>query len=150
MEAEQQRRPAEKRWREWELHPPEEVYEASLCALAEFPAARKIKRAGSCDGFSPAARASQPMPFQQRTNTSCQLALPTHGFTVVLSAFRGTPPAKPLDCKIRFLISTAAVHGSGAHHTGDQPLLMVAKFNLPPDDITWMSFYACSKFFCLC
>ena len=38
MEAEQQRRPAEKRWREWELHPPEEVYEASLCALVEFPA----------------------------------------------------------------------------------------------------------------
>jgi hypothetical protein len=28
---------------------------------------------------------------QQRTNTSCQLALPTHGFTVVLSVFGGTP-----------------------------------------------------------
>ena len=24
--------------REWESHPPEEVYEASLCALVEFPA----------------------------------------------------------------------------------------------------------------
>src|SRR5439155_24061110 len=39
------------------------------------------------------------MPFQQRTNTSCYLAIPTHGFTVVLSVFRGTPPAKPLNCK---------------------------------------------------
>jgi len=39
------------------------------------------------------------MPFQQRTNTSCYLAIPTHGFTVVLSVFGGTPPAKPLKCK---------------------------------------------------
>src|SRR6266403_3145716 len=39
------------------------------------------------------------MPFQQRTNTSCYLAIPTHGFTVVLSVFGGTPPAKPLNCK---------------------------------------------------
>src|SRR5436189_6050933 len=39
------------------------------------------------------------MPFQQRTNTSCYLAIPTHGFTVVLSVFWGTPPAKPLNCK---------------------------------------------------
>ena len=28
----------EKWLREWESHPPEEVYEASLCALVEFPA----------------------------------------------------------------------------------------------------------------
>jgi hypothetical protein len=27
-------------WREWESHPPEEVYEASLCALVEFPAVK--------------------------------------------------------------------------------------------------------------
>src|SRR5258708_28903139 len=39
------------------------------------------------------------MPFQQRKNTSCYLAIPTHGFTVVLSVFRGTPPPKPLECK---------------------------------------------------
>ena len=41
----------------------------------------------------------RPMPFQQRTNTSCYLAIPTHGFTVVLLVFWGTPPAKPLNCK---------------------------------------------------
>src|SRR6267378_3896932 len=44
---------------------------------------------------------SRPMPFQQRTNTSCYLAIPTRGFTAVLSVFWGTPPPKPLDCKIR-------------------------------------------------
>jgi hypothetical protein len=52
---------------------------------------------------------SRPAPFQQRTNTSCYPGrIPTHGFTVVLSVFRGTPPAKPLDCKIR-------LNSSGAH-----------------------------------
>src|SRR5262249_17041674 len=42
---------------------------------------------------------SGALPFQQRTNTSCYLAIPTHGFTVVLSVFRGTPLIKPLNCK---------------------------------------------------
>jgi hypothetical protein len=81
------------------------------------------------------------VPFQQRTNTSCQLSLPTHGFTVVLSVFRGTPPIKPLNlkCKIRFLIRRA-IDRSWAHRAGDQPMLVFAKFNLSPRDITWMSF----------
>jgi hypothetical protein len=88
--------------------------------------------------------------FQQRTNTSCQLALPTHGFTVVLSVFGGTPPAKPLNlnCKILFLASDTALDRSWAHRVGDQPMLVFAKFNLSPEDITWMSLYVCSQFFC--
>ena len=53
---------------------------------------RKVLHSAFCIAF-------RPMPFQQRTNTSCYLAIPTHGFTVVLSVFRGTPPAKPLKCK---------------------------------------------------
>src|SRR6185437_1304805 len=68
--------------------------------------------------------------FQERTNTTCQLALPTHGFTVVLSVFEGTPPAKPFSCKIRFSVSGALIGRSWAHHTGDQPMLVVAIFNL--------------------
>jgi len=52
---------------------------------------KESKRAGSC--FTPGP------PFQQRTNTSCYLAIPTHGFTVVLSVFGGTPLTKPLKCK---------------------------------------------------
>jgi hypothetical protein len=87
------------------------------------------------------------VPFQQRTNTSCQLALPTHGFTVVLSVFGGTPPAKPLNCKIRFLASGDGLRRSRAHHIGGQPTLAFAKFNLSPKDITWMSLSVCSQFF---
>ena len=45
---------------------------------------------------------SRPAPFQQRTNTSCYLAIPTRGFTAAVSVFRGTPPTKPLICKIWF------------------------------------------------
>jgi len=66
---------------------------------------------------------SQPMPFQQRTNTSCYLAIPTHGFTVVLSVFRGTPPAKPLDCKIRPNSSGALSTDQRADPTGGEPRL---------------------------
>jgi hypothetical protein len=74
--------------------------------------------------------------FQQRTNTSCYLAIPTHGFTVALSVFGGTPPAKPLNCKIRFALSGDALIRSWAYHVGDQPMLVLAKFSLSPEDIT--------------
>ena len=84
--------------------------------------------------------------FQERTNTTCQLALPTHGFTVVLSVFGGTPPAKPFNCKIRLFVSSVAIVRSGAHHTGGEPTLAITKFNLPPDDITWTSLYSLSQF----
>ncbi len=37
-----------RRWlREWESHPPEEVYEASLCALVEFPAVKLVESVGN-------------------------------------------------------------------------------------------------------
>jgi hypothetical protein len=78
---------------------------------------------------------------QQRTNTSCQLALPTHGFTVVLSVFGGTPLLKPLNCKILFLVR-APMHRSRAHHTGEcwrAAKTLVLNFSLSPPDITWMS-----------
>ena len=70
--------------------------------------------------------AARPVPFQQRTNTSCYLAIPTHGFTVVLSVFWGTPPAKPLICK-------SVLNRLGAHFrqrwtesTGGKPRLSFA------------------------
>jgi hypothetical protein len=89
------------------------------------------------------------MPFQQRTNTSCYLAIPTRGFTAAVSVFGGTPPVKPLICKskIRPALSGDAVFRSRAHHTGGASLLVPAKFNLPPEDITWMSRYSCSSRF---
>ena len=61
------------------------------------------------------------MPFQQRTNTSCYLAIPTHGFTVVLSVFRGTPPAKPLNCKSVSNRLGARNRSAWTHHTGGMP-----------------------------
>jgi hypothetical protein len=77
----------------------------------------------------------RPMPFQQRTNTSCYLAIPTRGFTAAVSVFRGTPPPKPLSCKIRFVLSSDAISRSWAHHVGDDSKLVLAKFNLSPEDI---------------
>lgn len=59
--------------------------------------------------------------------------------------FGGTPPAKPLNCKIRFALSGDAMDRSWAHHVGDQPMLVLAKFSLSPEDITWMSRYSCSQ-----
>ncbi len=104
---------------------------------------QKIKRV-------PASASGRPPgpSFQQRTNTSCQLALPTHGFTVVLSVFGGTPLLKPLICKICFLVR-AAMNRSRAHHNGDRPMLVFAKFSLSPTDITGMSLYVCSQSLCL-
>ena len=87
---------------------------------------------------------SRPSPFQQRTNTSCYLAIPTHGFTVVLSVFRGTPPAKPLDCKIRLNSSGALCRDPWADPTGGEPRLSRAIFCFVPGDIikTSVSFYS--------
>jgi hypothetical protein len=87
------------------------------------------------------------MPFQQRTNTSCYLEIPTHGFTVVLSVFWGTPPAKPLDCKIR-LDSLGALFGDlWAEPTGGEPRLSRASFCFVPGDIIKTSSFVCSQCF---
>ena len=91
------------------------------------------KRAGSCVGLWPYARTSRPAPFQQRTNTSCYLAIPTHGFTVVLSVFRGTPPEKPLDCKIQFKSSGA--HRPALIRAGGEPRLSRAALCFLAGDI---------------
>src|SRR5206468_8030634 len=89
------------------------------------------------------------MPFQQRTNTSCYLAIPTHGFTVVLSVFRGTPPAKPLDCKIRPDSSGALDCDRWAEPTGGEPRLSCAVLCLVPGDIIKTSVYLLSQLLCL-
>ena len=34
--------------------------------------------------------------LEDKKDTSCYLAIPTRGFTAVVSVFRGTPPPKPL------------------------------------------------------
>jgi hypothetical protein len=90
-------------------------------------------------------------PFQQRTNTSCYLAIPTHGFTVVLSVFWGTPPAKPLKCKFRPNSSGALFGDRWAEPTGGEPRLSRAIFRFVPGDIikTSVSFRSqCFAFRC--
>jgi hypothetical protein len=90
------------------------------------------KRAGSFVSHS------RPAPFQQRTNTSCYLAIPTHGFTVVLSVFWGTPPAKPLDCKIRLKSSGAHLSRPALLRAGGEPRLSRAALCFLPGDIVQM------------
>ena len=92
---------------------------------------------------------SRPMPFQQRTNTSCYLAIPTHGFTVVLSVFRGTPPAKPLRCKSVSNRLGARFRQRWTESTGGKPRLSCASIRLVLSDIikTSFSFFSqCSAF----
>jgi hypothetical protein len=73
--------------------------------------------------------------------------IPTRGFTAAVSVFRGTPPAKPLICKfkIRLVRLDDAVFWPWAHPTGEASLLVLAKFNLSPEDITWMSLCSYSQ-----
>ena len=65
---------------------------------------QESKRAGSVLCHTPGPRHFN----KEQTPLAIWSQIPTHGFTVVLSVFRGTPPAKPLDCKIR-------LNSSGAH-----------------------------------
>src|SRR5882762_2548888 len=81
-----------------------------------------------------------PRPFQQRTNTSCYLAIPTHGFTVVLSVFRGTPPAKPLKCKSVSNRLGARFRQRWTESTGGKPRLSCASIRLALSDIIETSF----------
>ena len=85
-------------------------------------------------------------PFQQRTNTSCYLAIPTHGFTVVLSVFWGTPPAKPLNCKSVSNRLGARIRSGWAHHTGGTPRHSCDRFRLALSDIIKTSFSFHSQF----
>src|SRR6266404_1686502 len=80
------------------------------------------------------------MPFQQRTNTSCYLAIPTHGFTVVLSVFRGTPPTKPLKCKSVSNRLGARFRQRWTESTGGKPRLSCASIRLALSDIIETSF----------
>ncbi len=86
------------------------------------------------------------MPFQQRTNTSCYLAIPTHGFTVVLSVFGGTPPAKPLNCKSVSNRLGARIRPVWTHHAGGTPRHSCDRFRLALSDILKTSFAFHSQF----
>lgn len=64
--------------------------------------------------------------------------MPTRGFTAAVSVFRGTPPEKPLNCKIRFVgVSGGFFHWRG-QLVGDESRVVFDGINLPLEDINWM------------
>ena len=50
--------------------------------------------------------------------------MPTRGFTAVLSVLRGTPPIKPLECKIWLSLVDSTDQESGAEPTGEDGRLL--------------------------
>ena len=62
-------------------------------------------------------------------------SIPTRGFTAAVSVFRGTPPPKPLDCKIWLNISGAHFCTRWAHPTCGEPRLSRACLSFVSIDI---------------
>src|SRR5208282_5163924 len=73
---------------------------------------REIKRAGSVNALPARAISTK------NKHLLVIYSIPTRGFTAVVSVFRGTPPPKPLKCKIRFALPGGAMDRSWAHHVG--------------------------------
>ena len=71
-------------------------------------------------------------------------SIPARGFTAAVSVFRGTPPIKPLICKFKIRFNGVSFW-SWADPTGEASLLVLAKFNLSPEDIIKMSFSSFSR-----
>jgi hypothetical protein len=73
-------------------------------------------------------------------------SIPTRGFTAALSVFMGTPPAKPLDCKIRLNTFGAHFFDLRAEPTGGEPRLSCALISFVFGDIIEMSLIYNSQF----
>ena len=73
-------------------------------------------------------------------------SIPTRGFTAAVSVFMGTPPAKPLDCKIRLNTFGAHFLDLWAEPTGEEPRLSCALISLVFTDIIEMSLIYNSQF----
>jgi hypothetical protein len=71
---------------------------------------------------------------------------PTRGFTAAVSVFRGTPPPKPLDCKIWLDTFGALVGDRWSHSTGGEPRFSRALFSFVSVDIIEMSPSSLSQF----
>ena len=100
---------------------------------------REIKRAGS---FALPARAIST----KNKHLLAIYSIPTRGFTAALSVFMGTPPAKPLDCKIRLNTFGALFSDLWAEPTGGEPRLSCALISLVLNDIIEMSLIYNSQF----
>ena len=77
-------------------------------------------------------------------------SIPARGFTAALSVFGGTPPTKPLICKLSFARSCAVRFGrTWAHHVGCGFGPACAGFTLASGDIIEMSRCCSSRSVCL-
>jgi len=92
---------------------------------------KESKRAGSVLSHTPGPRHFN----KEQTPLAIWFQIPTHGFTVALSVFRGTPPAKPLDCKIRLKSSGAHLWRPALIRAGGEPRLSRAALIFLPGDI---------------
>src|SRR5262249_5436134 len=72
---------------------------------------------------------------KEQTPLAIWFQIPTHGFTVALSVFRGTPPAKPLNCKIRLKSPGAHLLRPARIRGGGEPRLSRASLCFLPGDI---------------
>ena len=102
---------------------------------------REIKRAGSV--IAPPARAISI----KNKHLLVIYSIPTRGFTAAVSVFRGTPPAKPLDCKIQCGHSGALSGDQRADPVGGEPRLSRALFRFVSADIFKMPCCSCSQFY---
>ena len=62
-------------------------------------------------------------------------SIPARGFTAAVSVFRGTPPPKPLNCKIVSNHPGARIRSRWADPTGGKPRLSIARIRLALSDI---------------
>jgi hypothetical protein len=72
-------------------------------------------------------------------------SIPARGFTAAVSVFEGTPPPKPLNCKIGFSLPGGAIDPSWAHHVGDDSKLVLAKSGFAQQRIIQMPVYLYSQ-----
>ena len=89
---------------------------------------------GKSEGREPCMHASESAPgprhFNKDQTPLGDLSIPTRGFTAVVSVFRGTPPAKPFDCKSGPNPRDVLGGDRRAHPTGGEPRLSHVQFVL--------------------
>lgn len=113
---------------------------ALLLSTLYYTTLNEIKRAGS---FALPARAIST----KNKHLLVIYSIPTRGFTAAVSVFRGTPPAKPLECKFWLITPGALLFIRWADPTGGEPRLSCARIIAVSVDIIEMSPSFCSQMF---
>ena len=83
---------------------------------------------------------SGPCHFNKEQTPLEIYAIPTRGFTAVVSVFIGTPPAKPLKCKVCSNQLGALMSDLRADPTGEEFCILCAIFSFVLSDIIETSF----------